>query len=222
LHTARELFEGNVLRGDLDLGGRLLCYRPYACADGYVTLAALEPKFWVAWCRGVERENLIAEQFSRPGTQAHREVERIMARRTRAEWATFNDEHDCCLEPVLDLDEALASPLTAAREMLVDASQPGGAVQRLGVPIKLSMTPGDPARRPAPALGEHTEEILAETGLSAEAIEQLLEVGAVAGLADDARGAHMTTAPTGAGACRRQRRPARASRRLPRGSPRRR
>ena len=32
---------------------RLVCYRPYACADGWVTLGALEPKFWQAWCRGV-------------------------------------------------------------------------------------------------------------------------------------------------------------------------
>ncbi|HEV7460252.1 MAG TPA: CoA transferase, partial [Solirubrobacteraceae bacterium] len=40
-------------RGDAELAGALVCYRPYACADGWVTLGALEPKFWAAWCRGV-------------------------------------------------------------------------------------------------------------------------------------------------------------------------
>ena len=50
-------------RGDLELAGSLVCYRPYACADGYVTLGALEPKFWQAWCRGIGREDLIEKQF---------------------------------------------------------------------------------------------------------------------------------------------------------------
>src|SRR5215212_651965 len=62
-------------RGDIELAGRLVCYRPYACADGYVTLGALEPKFWQAWCRGVGREDLIEKQFERPGTETHAEVE---------------------------------------------------------------------------------------------------------------------------------------------------
>ena len=46
-------------RGQLQLAGALTCYRPYRCADGYVTLGALEPKFWQAWCIGVGREDLI-------------------------------------------------------------------------------------------------------------------------------------------------------------------
>src|SRR6202022_3635515 len=55
-------------RGSLELAGALVCYRPYACADGWVTLGALEPKFWSAWCRGVGREDLIESQFERPGS----------------------------------------------------------------------------------------------------------------------------------------------------------
>ncbi|MEA2292652.1 MAG: hypothetical protein QOE86_291, partial [Solirubrobacteraceae bacterium] len=81
-------------RGGLELAGRLICYRPYACADGYVTCGALEPKFWAAWCRGVGREDLIEQQFDAPGSAAHREVEAIFAARTRDEWAAFASEHD--------------------------------------------------------------------------------------------------------------------------------
>ena len=57
--AARYLAEDVVpRRGDLELAGSLVCYRPYECADGWVTLGALEPKFWQAWCRGVGREDL--------------------------------------------------------------------------------------------------------------------------------------------------------------------
>src|SRR6185436_16577270 len=97
-------------RGHEQLGGSLLCYRPYRCADGWVTLGALEPKFWRAWCAGVGREDLVERQFEPVGSPVHAEVESVFASRTRAESTAFNDEHDCCLEPVLGLDEALASP----------------------------------------------------------------------------------------------------------------
>ncbi len=96
-------------RGDLELAGSLICYRPYRCADGWVTLGALEPKFWQGFCRGVGREDLIERQFERPGTAAHEAVEAIFAARTREQWRAFASEHDCCLEPVLELEEALAS-----------------------------------------------------------------------------------------------------------------
>jgi alpha-methylacyl-CoA racemase len=168
-------------RGDLELAGRLICYRPYACRDGWVTLGALEPKFWREWCRGVGREDLIERQFERPGSDAHAEVERVFLERTRAEWQEFASRHDCCLEPVLDLDEALDAELVRAREMIVELEQPGaGAVRLLGVPLKLSRTPGAPAG-PAPALGEHTGEVLASLGYSAEDIAALERAGAVAG-----------------------------------------
>ncbi len=88
-------------RGKLELAGGLVCYRPYRCRDGYVTLGALEPKFWQAWCRGVGREDLIERQFDAPGSETHAEVEGVFMTRTRAEWASFAERHDCCLEPVL-------------------------------------------------------------------------------------------------------------------------
>jgi crotonobetainyl-CoA:carnitine CoA-transferase CaiB-like acyl-CoA transferase len=169
-------------RGGLELAGRLICYRPYACSDGWVTLGALEPKFWQAWCRGVGREDLIERQFDAPGSEAHAEVERIFLERTREEWREFADQHDCCLEPVLDLDEALDSELVRAREMVIELDQPGtGGVKLLGVPVKMSRTPGA-AAGPGPALGEHTDEVLAGVGYSDEEIVALKESGAAAGL----------------------------------------
>jgi alpha-methylacyl-CoA racemase len=179
-------------RGELELAGGLICYRPYACRDGWVTLGALEPKFWQEWCRGVGREELVEKQFERPGSDAHAEVERIFLERTREEWRAFASEHDCCLEPVLGLDEALDSELVQAREMVLKLDQPGAAadVRLLGVPVKLSRTPGAPAG-PGPALGEHTREVLSSLGYSDDEIAALLESGTAAGPAHGSRGSFL-------------------------------
>jgi alpha-methylacyl-CoA racemase len=178
-------------RGELPLAGSLICYRPYECADGWVTLGALEPKFWQAWCRGVEREDLIERQFEGPGSEAHAQVQAIFRTRARVEWEAFAREHDCCLEPVLELDEALASDLVREREMVVEIEQPGAkrAVKQLGIPVKLARTPGEPKRLPGPALGEHTEQALRAAGYSDAEVAELLRTGAAAGPAE---------APTGA------------------------
>lgn len=170
-------------RGEQQLAGSLICYRPYECKDGWVTLGALEPKFWQAWCRGVGREDLIEKQFEKPGSQAHAQAQEIFVKRTRAEWEQFASEHDCCLEPVLEMDEALDSELVRAREMVVEINQPGAhaPVRQLGVPVKLDRTPGVHDRLPGPTLGEHTEDVLRETGLSPGEIAELLALGAVAG-----------------------------------------
>jgi crotonobetainyl-CoA:carnitine CoA-transferase CaiB-like acyl-CoA transferase len=183
LGAARYFADGVVpKRGSVELAGSLICYRPYACADGYVTLGALEPKFWQAWCRGVGREDLIEKQFEAPGSDAHAEVERIFLDRTRAEWTDFAAHNDCCLEPVLEVDEALDSELVQAREMVVELDQPGVAepVRQLGVPVKMSRTPGG-VHAPAPALGEHTREVLDALGYSDEDVAALEDDGAVAG-----------------------------------------
>jgi crotonobetainyl-CoA:carnitine CoA-transferase CaiB-like acyl-CoA transferase len=178
-------------RGDLPLAGSLVCYRPYECADGWVTLGALEPKFWQGFCRGVGREDLIASQFERPGSPAHEQVVEIFKGRTRDEWEAFAREHDCCLEPVLELDEALDSDLVRDRQMVVELSQPGSErpVRQLGIPIKLDRTPGEHDRLPGPTLGEHTEAVLAGAGYSEEEVADLLTSGAAAGPAEIQHGA---------------------------------
>jgi alpha-methylacyl-CoA racemase len=185
LTAAQTLLDGAApQRGLLPLSGLFACYRPYECKDGgWVACGALEPKFWQAWCRGAGREDLIEQQFAAPGSDGHRAVEAVFRSKTRAEWEAFATMHDCCVEPVLDLPEALASELVRAREMVVELEQPGASapVRLLGLPIKLDRTPGDAARAPGPALGEHTDDVLAQLGYAADAIAALKASGAVAG-----------------------------------------
>jgi crotonobetainyl-CoA:carnitine CoA-transferase CaiB-like acyl-CoA transferase len=159
---------------------------PYEASDGWITCGALEPKFWAAFCNGVERPDLIEEQFAAPGSDAWQKVADVFRSRTRGEWKAFNDEHDCCIEPVLEVDEALDSELVREREMVVEMDQPElGTIRQLGAPVKMSRTPADPTR-PAPAFGEHTDEVLAEAGYSAEEIAAMKESGAAAGPSADA------------------------------------
>lgn len=179
LVAARHLCDGDPPRRGRS--EQAVCYRPYACSDGWITIAALEPKFWASFCKGIERDDLISRQFEAPGSETHATLEAIFATRTRAQWKAFADEHDCCLEPVLELDEALASPLFEAGGLVSTLIQPGveTPVRHLGTPLTLSRTPGSPVR-PAPALGENTREVLSSLGYSSDAIESLFRSGAIA------------------------------------------
>jgi alpha-methylacyl-CoA racemase len=170
---ARYFCEGGApRRGELELAGGILCYFPYEAKDGgWISLGALEPKFWHNWCDGVGRPDLKEKQFEHPESDAGQEVAAVFKERTRDAWTTFAAEHDCCLEPILDLDETLASELVRARDMVIELDQPGiGPVQQVGFPIKLSRTPAA-VRKPAPALGEHDAEA------AEEAAEKEKEVG---------------------------------------------
>ena len=180
--AAQYLCDGAVpQRGRGSLNGGIACYLPYDASDGWVTCGALEPKFWRNFCEGVGRPELIDKQFAAPDSEDGRDIAAVFKERTREEWKAFNDEHDAMIEPVLDLNEALDSELVREREMVVEMEQPElGPVRLLGLPVKLSRTAGD-ATRPAPAFGEHTEQVLAEAGFSGEEVDTLLESGAAAG-----------------------------------------
>ena len=172
--AARYFAEGRVpQRGEPELAGGIACYVPYETSDGkWVSLGALEPKFWQNWCNGVARPDLIEKQFEHPDSEAGAEIAAVFRERTRDEWAAFAGEHDCCLEPILDLDEVLESELVRARGMVVELDQPGiGPVKQVGAPIKLSRTPADTSGA-APALGADTDEVLREVGIDPEPLRE--------------------------------------------------
>ena len=106
--------------------------------------------------------------------------------RTRAEWGEFGAKYDCCLEPLLEVEEALESELFKARGMVTGLTQPGAVnpVRTVASPLAFSRTPVDNDRLPAPSLGEHTHEVLAAAGYDAEQVAALEESGAIGGLSD--------------------------------------
>jgi alpha-methylacyl-CoA racemase len=181
--AAQYLCDGAVpRRGRGSLNGGIACYLPYEAADGWVTCGALEPKFWRNFCEGVGRPDLIDKQFAAPDSEDGRAIAEVFKQRTRDQWLAFNEEHDAMIEPILDLGEALDSELVRERGMVVEMEQPElGSVRLLGLPIKLSRTPGDPTRA-APALGEHTADVLRESGFGEDEIASLIDSGAAAGV----------------------------------------
>jgi crotonobetainyl-CoA:carnitine CoA-transferase CaiB-like acyl-CoA transferase len=145
-----------VARGDQRLAGRYPCYRVYAChGGGFYSVGALEPKFWSALCGALERPDLVDAQFSE-AAKDHATMEEIFASRTRDEWQRTLSKLDACCEPVLELDEVPAHPQIGARGVL-NAMRQGHA----------------------PGLGEHTQEVLAEAGVDAAALQELQKAGAV-------------------------------------------
>ncbi|MEO0323869.1 MAG: CaiB/BaiF CoA-transferase family protein [Myxococcota bacterium] len=153
-------------RGEDMLMGGIAPYGTYRTRDGgFVALAALEPKFWMAFCAGVGLTPDLADV--RPGPhQAARKAElaSLFATRTRDEWAAFSEAHDCCLEPVLMPQELPGDPLHVARGVF----EP----RRLGdAEVSIPRTPvAPPAPGPAPEQGADTEAVLRAAGVDVEAL----------------------------------------------------
>ena len=84
------------------LTGTLACYRIYRCADDrFLTVAALEPKFWRRLCELLERPDLVTRQ-----NEAHAELEQVFVRRTLADWLALFGNEDVAVGPVATLTEA--------------------------------------------------------------------------------------------------------------------
>ncbi len=161
----------NPERGRMALSGGLPCFNVYETADGkYLTLGALEPDFWVAFCNTVQRADLIPRQFEH---DAIPEVAAIFRGRTRDEWLARFQGVDACLEPVNSFDELWHHPQVRHRG-LVTAME--GQGERIGSPLRF--TAGQPAS-PAPALGAHTRAVLRQAGLSEEEIQELETKGVI-------------------------------------------
>lgn len=86
----------------LPLTGTAPCYRVYPVKDGFLSVAALEPKFWRRFCQAIEREDLGERQFDESAVP---EVERALTARTRAAWMAVFDGQDVCVQPCLELLE---------------------------------------------------------------------------------------------------------------------
>jgi crotonobetainyl-CoA:carnitine CoA-transferase CaiB-like acyl-CoA transferase len=155
-------------------------YQAFRTADGYLTLGAANQANWEKLVAVIEQPALLADPRFRdnPARTAHavelaQALEPVFAARPTAEWLERLDAAGVPAGPIHDMAAAYAQPQVQAREMMVTLEHPlAGPVRHIGVPVKLSATPGA-IRRPAPALGQHTDEVLAELGLPAGDVAEL-------------------------------------------------
>ncbi len=164
-------------RGGNLLDGGAPFYATYACADGrWVALAALEPKFFAVFAQrsGLD-PRYVPQQYERSAWPPLRQaLQALFASRTRDEWAALFEGSDACVTPVLDFGEAAAHPHARARGSFATVD---GVVQPGSAP-RFDRTPAAPPQ-PAPAVGQHTREVLAELGYEPARIEALLAQGVV-------------------------------------------
>ena len=184
LRWGKYLADGEIPRpGDDLLNHGFACYNLYETRDGrYMSLGAIEPQFWKAFCAAAAQPEWARSNYLEPGPHQGPLIEAVAAlfkQRTQAEWVAHFAHHDCCCEPVLNLEEASRDSQILARQLVVDLMhQSWGAYRQLGVAAKFSRTPGT-LRHPAPELGEHTGTILRELGYGPEQVAELRRQGVV-------------------------------------------
>lgn len=168
-------------RGNEGLSGRYACYQLYETKDGrYLSLGALEHKFWENACRVLGREDFIGKCFNHGAQEemiaAFRE---IFKTRTSAEWLAAFENVDTCVALVNDIAEMIEDPQVKHRGLIAEIEHPTeGRLKQIGPTVKLSATPGA-MRLPPPRLGEHTREILKSLDYTDEMIESLAREGVV-------------------------------------------
>ena len=103
----------------------------------------------------------------------------VFRQRTTEDWLAALEEAGVPAGPVLTVNEMHEDPQALAREMIVETEHPvAGMTKALGLPVKFSETPGG-IERPAPLLGQHSAEVLAEGGYDQAAIDAMIASGAV-------------------------------------------
>ena len=159
-------------RGTQTLNGGLACYRVYETKDGkYLSVGALEPKFWMALNTAIGRKGNMADLIAPAERQEEiaAEIGAVFKTRTRDEWTAHLAAFDCCTEPVLEIDELRDHELHRARDVFFDIVDPDiGTMTQVRTPVGAR---GTNVR--GPKLGEHSAEVLAEYGVSDEEIAAL-------------------------------------------------
>ena len=162
-------------------------YQAFRASDGWLTIGGANQPNWERLARVLGAPEWLADERFRSNSDRMKNLDALaplvnakLGQRTVREWIERLEAEGVPCGPINSIGEMLADPQTQARDMVVELEHPQvGRTRALGLPIKLSATPGA-VKRPAPTYGQHTREVLAEFGFSAGEIEALVASGAAA------------------------------------------
>jgi crotonobetainyl-CoA:carnitine CoA-transferase CaiB-like acyl-CoA transferase len=161
-------------------------YQAFPTADGWINVGGANQPNWERIVKVIGRPELAQDPRFRTNGDRMRNLEALtpivgeaLKARPSAHWIAEFERAGVPVGPVNRIGDMLEDPQVRAREMVVELEHPvAGATRALGLPVKLSRTPGK-VERAAPLLGQHTREILAELGYSAAQVDEFIAQGAV-------------------------------------------
>jgi crotonobetainyl-CoA:carnitine CoA-transferase CaiB-like acyl-CoA transferase len=164
----------------------LVPYQAFRARDGWIFVAVRTDKLWQAFCQAIGKPGLTADpRFATKADRlAHRKVlveilEGVFRGRRVREWMEALEAADVLCAPVNNYSDVVRDPQVLASGMIVEQEHPtAGRFKTIGIPVKLAKSPGR-IRTPAPALGEHTEQVLREAGYGDAEILSLRQRGII-------------------------------------------
>jgi crotonobetainyl-CoA:carnitine CoA-transferase CaiB-like acyl-CoA transferase len=162
-------------------------YQAFETSDGYVNIGAANQANWERLCAAIGREELVSDsKFVEPRDRMDNldeliaTLEQTFSQKSSEYWLDALEAAGVPAGPIYDIRQVYEDPQVRAREMIFETDHPvAGRTSNIGIPIKLSETPGR-FQRPAPTLGQHTDEVLRELGRSDGEIAALRAQGSVA------------------------------------------
>ena len=161
-------------------------FQAFEARDGWVYVAVWVDRLWTPFCTAIEQPGLatdprFASRADRRGNRAEltARLASVFRQRTVADWMARLEAHDVLCAPVNRYADLPHDPQVVATRLIVEQQHPrAGRFRTLDTPIRFDRTPGG-IRTPAPALGEHTEAVLAEAGLTPAEVAALREAGVI-------------------------------------------
>ena len=160
-------------------------YQAFRAADGWLTIGGANQANWERLVRVLGAPEWQADPRFKTNADRMANLEALVAAinarlksRPAGEWVALLEAEGVPCGPINSIADMAADPQALARAMVIELDHPrAGPTRALGLPIKLSASPGGVAR-PAPLLGQHTREVLAEFGFTPSEIQSLVDSGA--------------------------------------------
>jgi formyl-CoA transferase len=182
-----EFFANGEIPGPLGSAHRVNApYQALHTSDGYINIGAASQPTWEQFCRAIGQQDLIEDpRYKEPNDRKAREaelaelLEGILGEHTTDYWLDQLESAGVVAGPIYDMAQVYADEQVVARDMKVILEDDElGELNNIGVPVKLSATPGT-IRTRGPSLGQHSEEILLEHGYTPEEINSLVAAGTI-------------------------------------------